>query len=113
MYTSTRGRVFTVLVDFPLFGFLQNMLGYDRIEGSRTLNQDEILKETLGIKGYPDPETFRDKLMKYTGENVEQLFLVNQKLIDVLCRLTKPRAVELHFDYKVISIYGDMDLGLN
>lgn len=28
---------------------IQNILGYDRIESSRTLNQDHILKDKLGI----------------------------------------------------------------
>ena len=39
---------------------LQNILGYDRIENSHSLDQDTVLKEKLGIKRYPDPETFRD-----------------------------------------------------
>ena len=39
---------------------VQNILGYDRIEGSRALNQDTVLKRKLGISDYPDPETFRD-----------------------------------------------------
>ena len=40
---------------------LQNILGYNRIEGSRILNQDTVLKEKLDIADYPDPETFRDE----------------------------------------------------
>ena len=55
---------------------LQNILGFDRIEGSRVLNQDVILKQKLGISGYPDPETFRDELSRYTKENVQELFFV-------------------------------------
>ncbi|MBW2543898.1 MAG: transposase [Deltaproteobacteria bacterium] len=67
---------------------LQNILGYDRIENSRTLNQDHILKEKLSIDNYPDPETFRDELMKYKPENMEQLLLVNpDKSGDVICNL--------------------------
>lgn len=34
------------------FMILQNILGYGRIESSRALNQDAILKEKLGIKDY-------------------------------------------------------------
>jgi hypothetical protein len=47
---------------------------------------------------------------------VEQVFLVNQKLVDVLCRLMKPQEVDLHFDAKVITVYGDQEgaeLGYN
>jgi len=86
---------------------IQNILGYNRIEGSRVLHQDAVLKKKLGISDYPDPETFRDELARYTPENVENLFLVNRELIDVLCRLVKAQEVDLHFDSKVITVYGD------
>lgn len=82
---------------------LQNILGYDRIEGVRPLNQDVVMKVKLGIENYPDPETFRDELLRYTIENIEQLFFVNQKLLDVICNLTEARYVDLHFDAKVIT----------
>ena len=88
---------------------LQNILGYDRIESSRTLNQDHILKEKLSIDNYPDPETFRDELMKYKPENMEQLLLVNRELLDVMCNLTEPQYVDLHYDAKVITVYGDQE----
>ena len=88
---------------------VQNILGYNRIEGSRVLNQDAILKQKLGISDYPDPETFRDELARYTPESIEGLFLVNQSIIDVLCRLVKAREVDLHFDAKVITVYGDQE----
>jgi|GEM_PF-1389129 len=95
---------------------LQNILGFDRIEGSRVLNQDAILKQKLGISDYPDPETFRDELARYTPENIQGLFLVNRNIIDVLCRLVKAGEVDLHFDAKVITVYGDQEgaeLGYN
>lgn len=88
---------------------VQNILGYNRIEGSRVLNQDAVLKRKLGISDYPDPETFRDELVRYTPENIEELFLVNRSIIDVLCRLVKAREVDLHFDAKVITVYGDQE----
>ena len=88
---------------------LQNILGYDRIESIRPLNQDTVLKAKLGIENYPDPETFRDELLKYTAENIEQLFFVNRKLLDVICKLTEPQYVDLHFDAKVITVYGDQE----
>ena len=88
---------------------LQNILGYDRIESIRPLNQDAVLKAKLGIENYPDPETFRDELLKYTAENIEQLFFVNQKLVDVLCRITKAQYVDLHYDAKIITVYGDQE----
>jgi len=88
---------------------LQNILGYDRIEGTRPLNQDAVMKAKLGIESYPDPETFRDELLKYTVENIEQLFFVNRKLLDVICNLTEARYVDLHFDAKVITVYGDQE----
>jgi len=88
---------------------LQNILGHDRIESSRTLDQDHILKEKLSIDHYPDPETFRDELQRYTKENIEQLFFVNRKLVDVLCRLTKAQYVDLHYDARIITVYGDQE----
>jgi hypothetical protein len=88
---------------------LQNILGYDRIEGTRVLNQDDILKEKLDIDNYPDPETFRDELRKYDKENIGQLFLVNLKVLNVLCKLTEPQYVDLHYDSKVITVYGDQE----
>ena len=91
------------------FMILQNLLGYDRIEGSRPLDQDTLLKEKLNIQSYPDPETFRDELLRYTQENIEELFLVNQKLLDIICKLTEARYVDLHFDSKVITVYGNQE----
>jgi hypothetical protein len=88
---------------------LQNILGYDRIEGTRVLNQDAILKEKLDIDNYPDPETFRDELRKYDEENISQLFLVNLKVLNVLCKLTEPQYIDLHYDAKVITVYGDQE----
>lgn len=88
---------------------IQNILGYDRIESSRVLNQDTVLKEKLAIIAYPDPETFRDELLRYNQENIEQLFLVNHKLVDILCKLTKHRYCDLHFDAKIITVYGDQE----
>jgi hypothetical protein len=88
---------------------VQNLLGYDRIEGSRALDQDVVLKRKLGLSDYPDPETFRDELARYAPENIEGLFLVNRRIIDVLCRLVKAREVDLHFDAKVITVYGDQE----
>jgi hypothetical protein len=88
---------------------LQNILGYDRIESTRLLNQDTILKEKLGIENYPDPETFRNDLLKYQYDNIDQLFLVNTKLLNVMCRLFEPQYVDLHFDTKVITVYGEQE----
>jgi len=88
---------------------VQNLLGYDRIEGSRALDQDVVLKRKLGLSDYPDPETFRDELARYAPANIEGLFLVNRRIIDVLCRLVKAREVDLHFDAKVITVYGDQE----
>ena len=88
---------------------LQNILGYDRIEGSRPLNQDSIMKQKLEVKNYPDPETFRDELQKYDEHNMEQLFFINLKVLNVLCRLAEPQYVDLHFDAKVITVYGDQE----
>ncbi|MFH0924792.1 MAG: hypothetical protein V1872_04030 [bacterium] len=88
---------------------LQNILGYDRIESSQILNQDNLLKEKLGLENYPDPETFRDELSRYTQENIEQLFLVNQRLLDIVCKLVNPQYIDLHFDAKIITVYGDQE----
>ncbi len=49
---------------------LQNILGYDHIESSRALKQDGVLKQKLTLRNYPDPETFRDELERYTEENI-------------------------------------------
>jgi hypothetical protein len=88
---------------------LQNILGYDRIEGSRPLNQDGIMKQKLEVKNYPDPETFRDELQKYDEHNMEQLFFINLKVLNVLCRLAEPQYVDLHFDSRAITVYGDQE----
>jgi hypothetical protein len=88
---------------------LQNILGYDRVETTRALNQDRVLLDKLGLDQYPDPETFRDELARYTDENIEQLFQVNQKLLWALCQLVDPQYIDLHFDGKVITVYGDQE----
>jgi hypothetical protein len=88
---------------------LQNILGYGRVEGSKSLDQDAVMKDKLGIDRYPDPETFRDELKKYTEKNIEGLFLVNQKVIDIICRLGGSRSVDLHIDAKVITVFGDQE----
>ena len=88
---------------------LQNILGYDRIENSRRMDQDMILKSKLDLERYPDPETFRDELEKYTEENIDQLFLVNGDLLRVLRLVTAPQEVDLHYDTKVITVYGDQE----
>jgi hypothetical protein len=88
---------------------LQNILGYDRIENTQVLDNDKLLKEKLGIENYPDPETFRDELARYTEKNIDQLFLVNQKILDIICKTTKPQYVDLHFDAKIITVYGDQE----
>jgi hypothetical protein len=88
---------------------LQNILGYGRVENSKSLDQDEVMKDKLGIENYPDPETFRDELKRYTEDNIEGLFLVNQKVIDIICRLGGSRSVDLHIDAKVITVFGDQE----
>jgi hypothetical protein len=88
---------------------LQNILGYDRIETSRTLDQDHILKDKIRIENYPDPETFRDELKRYSAENIEHLFFVNKRLMNTLTKLVEPQYVALHYDAKVITVYGDQE----
>ncbi len=88
---------------------LQNILGYDRIENSRVLDNDFVIKAKLGLERYPDPETFRNELEKYTSQNIEELFLVNRIFLEALCRLVEPQYVDLHYDTKVITIYGDQE----
>lgn len=88
---------------------LQNLLGIDRIENSRILNQDQVLLRKLGLKRYPDPSTLRDELGRYTGSNMEQLLLVNRELLGVLTQLTPAQEVDLHFDAKIITVYGDQE----
>jgi hypothetical protein len=88
---------------------LQNILGYDRIESSRVLDHDFVIKAKLGLDRYPDPETFRNELEKYTLQNIEELFLVNRIFLEALCRLVEPQYVDLHYDTKVITVYGDQE----
>ena len=71
------------------------------------LNLDGIIKNKIQINNYPDPETFRDELGRYAEENIEHLFFVNQAVLDIVCRLTEPQKVDLHYDFKVITVYGD------
>ncbi|HAX99547.1 MAG TPA: hypothetical protein DCY12_11845 [Candidatus Atribacteria bacterium] len=88
---------------------LQNIPGYDRIESSRTLSLDDHYQEKLGINGYPDPETFRDELQRYTPENIDQRFIVNKKLLELLAKQEGPQYVDLHMDSRVITVYGDQE----
>ena len=88
---------------------LQNILGYDRIESSRTLSLDSHYQEKLGINGYPDPETFRDEWQRYTPENINQLFIVNKRLLNLLAKQEEPQYIDLHMDSKVITVYGDQE----
>ena len=88
---------------------LQNILGYDRIESSRTLSLDSHYQQKLGINSYPDPETFRDELQRYTPENIDQLFIVNKKLLELLAKQEEPQYIDLHMDSKVITVYGDQE----
>lgn len=88
---------------------LQNILGYDRIESSRTLNLDDHYKEKLEIKDYPDPETLRDELRRYTLENIGELFIVNKKLLELLAKQEEPQYIDLHMDSKVVTVYGDQE----
>ena len=69
---------------------LQNILGYDRIESSRILSLDGHYQKKLGINGYPDPETFRNELQRYTPENINQLFIVNKRLLNLLAKQQYP-----------------------
>lgn len=85
------------------------ILGYDRIETSRTLDLDEIYKQKLELENYPDPETFRDELNRYNSENIDQLFIVNRKILYSLVKLEQPQYINLHFDAKVITLYGDQE----
>lgn len=88
---------------------LQNILGVERIEGARKLTQDTILKRKVGLEQYPDPETFRDELGRYEDDNIEELFWVNKEILEILCKLTDPQYIDLHFDSKVITVYGDQE----
>jgi len=88
---------------------LQTILGYGRIESSRTLNLDNHYKNRLEIKSYPDPETLRDELRRYSLENIGELFIVNKKLFAVLAKQEKPQYIDLHMDSKVITVYGDQE----
>lgn len=67
------------------------------------------MKQKLEVKNYPDPETFRDELQKYDEHNMEQLFFINLKVLNVLCRLAEPQYVDLHFDSRAITVYGDQE----
>jgi len=88
---------------------LQNILGYDRIESSKALRLDGHYQKKLGINGYPDPETFRDELQRYTPENINQLFIVNKRLLNLLAKQEEPQYIDLHMDSKVITVYGDQE----
>jgi len=69
----------------------------------------DFFKDILEINNYPDPETFRDELGRYKEENIEELFFVNRAVLDILCNLTEPQYVDLHYDSKVITVYGDQE----
>jgi hypothetical protein len=63
----------------------------------------------LEIDNYPDPEIFRDELRKHNEENIDQLFLGNSKVPNVLCKLTEAQYIHLHYDSKVITVFGDQE----
>ncbi len=86
-----------------------NLLGIDRIENSRVLNADQVLLEQLGLDRLPDPQTLRNELARYDLDNLDELFLVNQNLLDILKQLTEPQEIDLHIDAKVITVYGDQE----
>jgi len=88
---------------------LQTILGYDRIESSRTLNLDTHYKEKVEITHYPDPETLRDELRRYRLENIGELFIVNKKLFELFTTQEKPQYIDLHMDTKVVTVYGDQE----
>jgi len=88
---------------------LQTIFGYDRIESSRTLSLDNHYKEKVEIKNYPDPETLRDELRRYSPENIGELFIVNKKLFALLVKQEKPQYIDLHIDSKVVTVYGDQE----
>ena len=69
---------------------LQNILGYDRIESSKALRLDGHYQKKLGINGYP--ETFRDELQRYTPENINQLFIVNKRFLNLLAKQEEPQS---------------------
>lgn len=88
---------------------LQNILGIDRIENSRVLNQDKVLLKKLGLERYPDPQTLRDELARYDQAGLNGLALINRDILGVLTRLTAAQEVDLHFDAKIITVYGDQE----
>ena len=88
---------------------LLNVLGIDRIENCRTLNADRVLLKKLGLERIPDPQTLRDELARYGQKNLKGLFLVNQRMLDIFKTLAKPQEVDLHFDAKVITVFGDQE----
>lgn len=88
---------------------LLNLLGIDRIENCRILTADQILLRELGMERIPDPQTLRNELARYDLDNLEELFLVNQSVLDILAQLTEPQEVDLHFDAKIITVYGDQE----
>ena len=56
-----------------------------------------------------DPERFRDELQRYTPENINQLFIVNKRLLNLLAKQEEPQYIDLHMDSKVIAVYGDQE----
>jgi len=86
-----------------------NLLGIDRIENCRALNPDQVLLNELGLPRIPDPQTLRDELERYHEDNITELFWVNREMLMMLKHLTLAQEVDLHFDAKVITVFGDQE----
>ena len=61
------------------------------LRASKALRLDGYYQKKLGINGYPDPETFRDEWQRYTPENINQLFMVNKRLLNLLAKQEEPQ----------------------
>lgn len=88
---------------------LLNVLGTERIENCRTLNVDHVLLKKINLERIPDPQTLRDELARYKQSNLDELFHVNQGVLNILRQLTEPQEIDLHFDANVITVFGDQE----
>ena len=88
---------------------LLNLLGVERIENCRNLNADQVLLKEIDLERIPDPQTIRDELARYRQDNLNELFQVNQGVLNILKQLTEPQEIDLHFDAKIITVFGDQE----
>ncbi len=87
----------------------QNILGIDRLEQVKQLEIEELIQKLYKLERYPDPETFRNELGKYTKQINDSLFELNIKIFNKLAKVLPPQYIDLIIDTKTLVVYGQQE----